>query len=80
MVGVLGFLLFLKIMPNLSLGQCVKESTKPKGQGRKCQAGNTLESSWVGFSLGWDVSLWQFSLLSSLCSSLVPKPRLLEAD
>lgn len=51
MVWVLGFLLFLKIMLNLILSQCVKESTKQKGQERKCQVGNTLESSWVAFSV-----------------------------
>lgn len=51
MVWVLGFPLFLKIMPDLTVGQCVKESTKQKGQRRKCQAGNTLESSGVAFSV-----------------------------
>lgn len=42
-----GNCLFLKIMLNLALGQCyVKDSGEPKGQGRKCQGGNALESPW----------------------------------
>lgn len=46
----------------------VKESEKRKGQGRKCQAGDALESLEVMLSLCWDISLWLFSLLSSLCA------------
>ena len=49
----------------------VKESEKLKGQGRKCQVGNALESLEVMLSLYWDTCLWLFSL--SLHCAVCPR-------